>query len=323
MGLMDFIKSQFIEVIEWTDNTDNTIAFRFPVEGNEIKMGAQLIVRESQAAVFVNEGKLADVFNPGKYTLSTANIPLLTKLKSWPHGFNSPFKAEVYFINTKQFLNQKWGTSNPVMMRDPEFGMLRLRAFGTFSYRIDDPAKFLKEILGTHPAFETEGIAEQLKSILVSGLTDLISEAKIPALDLATKYDELGTAAVAKIQSRFDPYGLKLLMVNIENISLPEEVEKVMDKRTSMGILGNMQQYTQYQTAEAIRDAAQNPGGNAGVGVGLGAGISMGQAMANSIGAAFQQPVHANQSMTGKKCPKCNNPVNNEAKFCSSCGSAL
>jgi membrane protease subunit (stomatin/prohibitin family) len=319
---MDFIKSQFIEVIEWTDATDNTIAYRFPVQGNEIKMGAQLIVRESQAAVFVNEGKLADVFAPDKYTLSTGNMPILTKLKSWPYGFNSPFKAEVYFINTKQFINQKWGTINPVMMRDPEFGMLRIRAFGTYSFKVDNPAQFLKEILGTNAVFTTEGIADQLKSILTSGLSELIAEAKIPALDLVTQYNELNMAAIPKLQPMFDPYGIKLLMVNIENISLPEEVEKAIDKRTAMGVIGNLQQYTQYQTAEAIRDAAQNPGGMAGAGVGFGAGAAMGQAMMNALGGASQQ-VPANQVPAGKRCPKCNTAAANDAKFCSNCGSGF
>ncbi|HEX3045946.1 MAG TPA: SPFH domain-containing protein [Bacillota bacterium] len=326
MGVMDFIKSQFIEVIEWTDQTDNTIAYRFPVAGNEIKMGAQLIVRESQAAVFINEGVLADVFKPNTYTLSTENMPVLTKLKSWKYGFNSPFKAEVYFINTKQFINQKWGTSNPVMMRDPEFGMVRLRAFGTYSYKIEDPAKFLKEIMGTNPVFETEGLAEQMKSILISGITDFIAEAKIPVLDLASQYREFGEAAGPKIQPLFDQYGIKLMMINIENISLPEEVEKAMDKRTSMGVIGNMQQYTQYQTAEAIRDAAQNPGGNAGTGMGFGAGMAMGQAMMNSMNfnntpsaAAANQPNPA--AAPGITCPKCNTLLPAGAKFCSNCGS--
>ncbi len=323
MGLMDFIKSQFIEVIEWADATDNTIAYRFPVQGNEIKMGAQLIVRESQTAVFVNEGNLADVFTPGKYTLSTGNMPILTKIKSWPYGFNSPFKAEVYFINTKQFINQKWGTSNPVMMRDPEFGMLRFRAFGTYSFKIDNPAQFLKEILGTNAVFTTEGLADQLKSILISGLSELIAEAKIPALDLVTQYNELNTAAIPKLQPMFDPYGIKLLMVNIENISLPEEVEKAIDKRTAMGVIGNLQQYTQYQTAEAIRDAAQNPGGVAGAGIGFGAGAAMGQAMMNAMGGANQQQAPVNQVLTSKRCPKCNTPVTYDAKFCSNCGNGF
>lgn len=323
MGLMDFIKGQFIEVIEWTDATDNTIAYRFPVQGNEIKMGAQLIVRESQVAVFVNEGTLADVFEPGRFTLSTGNMPILTKIKSWPYGFNSPFKAEVYFINTKQFTNQKWGTSNPVMMRDPEFGMLRIRAFGTYSFKIDNPVQFLKEILGTNAVFTTEGITEQLKSILVSGLSELIAETKIPALDLVTQYNELNTAAIPKLQPMFDSYGIKLLMVNIENISLPEEVEKAIDKRTAMGVIGNMQQYTQFQTAEAIRDAAQNPGGATGAGVGFGAGAAMGQAMMNALGGANQQILTANQAPAGKRCPKCNTPAANEAKFCSNCGNGF
>ncbi len=179
--IMKFIKSQLIEVIEWTDNTTDTMVYRFPVKDNEIKMGAQLTVRESQVAVFVNEGQIADVFEPGRYQLSTANMPVLTKLKAWKYGFNSPFKAEVYFVNTKQFTNQKWGTSNPIMMRDAEFGMIRLRAFGIFSFRVKDAATFLKEIFGTNRVFDTESIVGQLKRSLVSGIADMIGESKIPA----------------------------------------------------------------------------------------------------------------------------------------------
>ncbi len=320
---MDFIKSQFIEVIEWTDNWENLIAYRFPVHENEIKMGAQLIVRESQVAILINEGRLADLFTPGRYSLSTKNMPILTKLKSWKYGFDSPFKAEVYFINTKQFTNQKWGTSNPIMMRDAEFGMLRLRAFGTYSFKVDDPAKFLQELLGTNEEFITEEINQQLRSLLLSGITDLIAELRIPALDLATKYNELGTAAVEQVQSKFEPYGLELLSVNIENISLPEEVEKVLDKRTSMGILGNMQQYTQYQTAEAIRDAARNPG-MTGTGVGFGVAAGIGQVMGNAM-AGLQQPVNqapVNQAPMNamKFCTNCQTTLNANAKFCSNCG---
>lgn len=322
MGLFDFIRNQFIEVIEWTDNTTNTMVYRFPVENKEIKMGAQLTVRESQAAVFVNEGQIADVFSPGRYELTTNNLPILTKLKSWKYGFDSPFKAEVYFVNTKQFTDQKWGTSNPIMMRDVEFGMLRLRAYGIYSYRVLDPAKFLKEVFGTNQSFDTENIAGQLKRTIVSGLSDLLGESKIPALDLAMYYDELSEQGKNKLQSRFKNFGFELVTLLIENISLPEEVEKVMDKRTSMGVLGNMQQYTQYQAAEAIRDAAQNPGsGMAGAGVGLGAGAALGNAMAE----AFKQTTASTQSSQAAliSCPHCSEQVPTGHKFCGSCGKSL
>lgn len=317
MGLFDFVKSQFIEVIEWTDASTDTMVYRFPVQGNEIKMGAQLIVRESQAAVFVSEGQIADVFTPGRYQLSTQNMPVLTKLKSWAYGFNSPFKAEVYFVNTKQFTDQKWGTANPIMMRDAEFGMLRLRAFGIFSFRVVDPAKFLREIFGTNAFFETESITGQLKRALVSGLADMLGEAKIPALDLVTQYDELSEAAKTKLQPRFEAFGLQLTSLYIENISLPEEVEKVLDKRTAMGVIGNMQQYAQYQTAEAIRDAARNEGGIAGAGVGLGAGAAIGNMMGQAMGGMQQQtPPPAPQAA----CVKCRAAIQAGAKFCPACG---
>jgi len=226
MGIMKFIKSQFIEVIEWTDDSTDTMVYRFPVKDNEIKMGAQLTVRESQVAVFVNEGQIADVFKPGRYQLSTENMPVLTKIKSWKYGFNSPFKAEVYFVNTKQFTNEKWGTPNPIMMRDAEFGMIRLRAFGIFSFRVADPVSFLKEVFGTNKNFDKESISGQLKRSLVSGLADLLGETKVAALDLAMYYDELGEQAKQRIQPRFEGFGLELVSLFIENISLPEEVEK-------------------------------------------------------------------------------------------------
>lgn len=321
MGFFKFIKSQFIEVIEWTDNTSDTMVYRFPVENKEIKMGAQLTVRESQAAVFINEGKTADIFGPGRYMLSTENMPVLTKLKSWKYGFESPFKAEVYFVNTKQFTNQKWGTSNPVMMRDTEFGMLRLRAYGNYSYRVSDPEVFMKEIFGSNQEFTTHKISGHLKGVIISGLTDLLAESKIPALDLAMHYDELSQLAREKMNSRFADYGFSLTTFFIENISLPEEVEKVMDKRTSMGVLGNLNQYTQYQSAEALRDAAQNEGGFAGAGVGIGAGAAIG----NIMGQAFnnQNQGQNTQTQSTISCPHCKGQVTSSSKFCNLCGKSI
>lgn len=220
MGIFDFIKSQFIEVIEWTDNSTNVMVHRFPVENKEIKMGAQLTVRESQMAVFVDEGQLTDVFTPGRYTLDTQNLPVLTKLKSWKFGFKSPFKSEVYFVNTKQFTNCKWGTTNPVMMRDAEFGMLRIRMFGIYSFRVADPTVFLKEVFGTASLFTIDGITGQLKSKIVSGIADLLAKASIPALDLASKYDEIASMSKKKLDKSFTAFGLSLESLVIENISL-------------------------------------------------------------------------------------------------------
>lgn len=336
MGIFDFIKSQFIEVIEWTDTTTDTVVYRFPVRGQEIKMGAQLTVRESQTAIFVNEGQIADVFTPGRYELSTQNMPVMTKLRSWKYGFNSPFKAEVYFVNTKQFTDQKWGTPNPIMMRDPEFGVIRLRAFGNYSFRVTDAVKFLKEIFGTNSVFETENITGQLRTTIVSSISDLLAELKVAALDLAMHYDELGTNAAQKLQAKFGNYGLEITSLIVENISLPEEVEKVLDKRTSMGILGNnLQQYTQYQAAEAIRDAAQNPGGGlASAGAGIGAGAAIGNIMGEAFrGMNAQQAIPNAQAVPNTPvsptpaaailCPHCQAHLPVGVKFCSACGQPL
>ncbi|WP_461206186.1 SPFH domain-containing protein [Clostridium sp. DL1XJH146] len=327
MGLFDFARNQFIEVIEWTDSSTNLMVYRFPVAGKEIKMGAQLTVRESQKAVFVNEGVIADVFEPGRYTLNTENLPILTKLKSWKYGFNSPFKAEVYFVNTKQFTNQKWGTSNPIMMRDPEFGMLRLRGYGIYSYRVSNPVVFLKELFGTSASFDTESIEGQLKRMILSGITDLLAESKIAALDLAMYYDELSEKAKEKMQGKFADFGFQITSLYIENLSLPEEVEKVLDKKTSMGVLGNMNQYTQYQAAEAIRDAAQNQsGGLASAGAGIGAGAAIGNAMAGAFANNQNNnnvKTQVDNSPAKVKCPHCGEPVEKEAKFCSSCGKTI
>src|ERR671939_920169 len=237
MGILDRISpsSQFIEVIEWLDDTGNTLVYRFPVRDQEIKNGAQLIVRESQAAVFVYEGQIADQFPPGRYTIDGGNTPILSKLGAWKYGFNSPFKSEVYFVNTRQFTDLKWGTANPIMMRDADFGMVRLRAFGIYSIRVADPRSFIKEVAGTNGRFETEDIEGQLKRTLVSSFTDALGESKIPALDLASNYDELAQVARARISNEFMSFGLEMTKFFIENISLPPEVEAAMDRRTSMG----------------------------------------------------------------------------------------
>jgi len=324
MGILNMIKGQLIDVIEWTDNSGKTMVHKYDMNGKEIMMGAQLTVRESQVAIFVNEGQLADIFEPGRYELSTSNMPILTALKSWKYGFNSPFKSDVYFVNTKQFLDMKWGTSNPVMMRDAEFGMIRLRAFGIYSFKVVNPEVFLKEVFGTSALFTVEGVEGQIKRTLVSGLSDAIAESKIPALDLAANYDELSDYAMNAINPKLASLGLMLCSFVIENISLPEEVEKSMDKRTSMGVLGNLDQYAKYQAAEAMREAANNPagGGMAGMGVGMGAGAAMGQMFAQSMGAApaaqpAQQPVAA---PAGAVCGACGAQIAAGAKFCPECG---
>jgi membrane protease subunit (stomatin/prohibitin family) len=283
-------KSQFIEIIQWLDESNDTLVYRFPVYNQEIKMGAQLTVRENQVALFVNEGKAADLFTPGRYELTTQNIPILTVLRGWKYGFSSPFKAEIYFFNTRLFTDLKWGTTNPVMMRDKDFGMIRLRAFGTYAMKIGDAKEFFTTVVGTRGLTETNDILGQLRSTIISRLTDAIASANIAALDMATRYDELGQAALDTIGPEFAKYGLELSRFFVENISLPEEVEAAIDQRTKLGVLGDrMQQYTQLQVADSIPVAAANPGGLAGAGAGLGAGFAIGGAMGNAFGGGFQQ----------------------------------
>jgi membrane protease subunit (stomatin/prohibitin family) len=329
MGILDRLSpsSQFIEVIEWLDDSSNTLVYRFPVKDQEIKNGAQLIVRESQAAIFVHEGQIADQFPPGRYTIDGGNTPILTKLGAWKYGFNSPFKSEVYFVNTKQFTDLKWGTPNPVMMRDSDFGMVRLRAFGIYSMRVTEPKAFISEIAGTNAHFVTEDIEGQLKRTLVSGFSDALAESKIAALDLASNYDELSTLTRQKLNEEFQTFGLQLTKFVVENISLPQEVEAAMDKRTSMGVIGDVGRYTQFQAADAMRDAAQNPSGGAGTGAGLGAGFALGNAMAGAMTDAIRQSKEGSGSSqsaaapaSGIPCSQCGhrNPPN--AKFCQECG---
>lgn len=290
MGLFDALKGEFIQIIEWLDETSDTLVYRFPVHDQEIKMGAQLTVRENQVALFVNEGEAADLFKPGRYELSTQNIPILTTLRGWKYGFDSPFKAEVYFFNTRLFTDLKWGTQNPVMMRDADFGMIRMRAFGTYATRISDPKEFFRTIVGTQGLTTTGDILGQLRSTIVSHLSDIVAESKIPALDLAAKYRELSDVAIRELGPSFASYGLELSRFNIDNISLPEEVEAAIDQRSKIGVFGDrMGQYAQMQSAEAIKVAAANEGGLAGAGAGLGAGMVIGQTMGNAMSASQQQ----------------------------------
>lgn len=285
MGLFDALRNELIDIIEWTDDSRDTIVWRFPRHDNEIKMGAQLIVRESQVAVFVNEGRIADVFAPGTYTLETRNIPILTTLKGWKYGFDSPFKAEVYFVNTRQFTDFKWGTKNPIMLRDPEFGAVRLRAFGGFAARVVDPPLFLSELVGTDPQFRTEEIENYLRQMIVSRLGSALATAArdIPVLDLAGHQHDLGVRLASALSADMASVGLQIPQFNIENISLPPEVEKALDKRTQMGVLGDMDKYTKFQTANAIGEAASTPGSGMGEAMGMGMGLAAAQQMAQNM----------------------------------------
>ncbi|WFB34522.1 SPFH domain-containing protein [Kiritimatiellota bacterium B12222] len=286
MGFLDKLRGEVIDIIEWLDASNDTLVYRFERYGNEIKWHAKLVVREGQMAVFINEGQLADVFSPGTYTLDTKNLPILATLKGWKYGFESPFKAEVYFASTRQFTDLKWGTKNPVMLRDAEFGPVRLRAFGSYAMRIQDPAAFIREIVGTDGDFTTSKIHEQLRNMVITRFTDLLGESKIPILDLAANYNELSEFIQKNLGLEYGEYGLELTKFLVENISLPPEVEEALDKRSSMGILGDLNAYTKFQAANAMEAAAENTAnGMAGAGVGLGAGM----AMANQMTGSFQQ----------------------------------
>jgi len=285
MGLWDKLKHEFIDIIEWTDNTQDTIVWKFPRYQNEIKNGAQLTVRESQVAVFLDEGKLADVFPPGRYELTTANTPILATLRGWKYGFNSPFKVDIYYVNTKQFTDQKWGTKNPITLNDPRFGMIEIRAFGNFSFRVTDAGKFMKEIVGTDGNFTTEGISNQLRALVVTKLTDAIAESKLKIEEYASNLEELSKFGTEKLSDDFDAYGLKVTTLLVENISMPEEVKKEIFELSRLDKI-DMQKLTQWKTAQGIEKAAES-GGMAGafVGVGLGGILQGGMANAQNGGA--------------------------------------
>ncbi len=284
MGLFDKLRNEFIDIIEWLDDTRNTLVWRFPRYQNEIKQGAQLIVRPGQVAAFVHRGQVADVFEPGTHTLNTQNLPLLSTIAGWKYGFNSPFRSEVYFVSTRQITDLKWGTPNPIMLRDPEFGPIRLRAFGTYALKAIDARALLTELVGTDSAVEADEITELMRSIITEAFADMLGEKNIAALDLAAHYREFSEELRKYVAGRIDDeYGLDVPQMFIVNISLPEAVEKALDTRTSMGVVGDMQKYQQYQFGTAMADAAKQPGGG-GEGLGLGLGLAMAGRMMNMPG---------------------------------------
>jgi membrane protease subunit (stomatin/prohibitin family) len=287
MGLLDKLRGEFIDIIEWLDDSNDTMAYRFERQGNEIKNGAKLIVRPGQEAVFVSEGQVADEFPPGTYTLETKNLPLLSTLQGWKYGFNSPFKAEVYFFSTKQFTNLKWGTSNPITLRDPEIGPVRLRAYGTYNIRIAHGATLLRQLVSTDGRFETDEVSDALRSFIVSNFVSWLGKSGIAVYDFAARYVEIGEEMRRSLQPNFAEFGLEIMQVNIENIGLPPEVEKALDKRTQMGILGDMNKYTQFQAANAIEASAQNPGGG-NPALDLAMGVALGNQVAQNLGGAQQ-----------------------------------
>ena len=286
--LGNFIKKQFIDVIEWPNPEEGLLMWRFPVADQEIQNGASLTVREAQAALFVDEGKAADVFQPGRYTLTTQTLPILTNLKNWDKLFQSPFKSDVYFFNTRQQLARRWGTSQPVTVRDADFGVIQLRSFGMYAYRIADPVQFFKEISGVVESYSGAQLENQLKNIAMTQLAAAFGTSGVPFLDMAANQVLLSQKMTELLKPEFAKLGLALENFTVESITLPENVQQALDARMSMNVIGDMSRYTQYQTATAIPMAAQNEGGMAGMGVGMGAGVAFGQAMAGAMAAQPQ-----------------------------------
>ena len=290
MGLGKFIRKQFVDVIQWTEDGEGTLAWRFPMADAEIQYGGKLTVRESQMALFVNEGKVADAFGPGLHTLETRNIPILTSLQNWDKGFESPFKSDVYFFSTRLQTNQKWGTQNPVTIRDKDFGAVRLRMFGIYSYKVANPLVFHQKVSGTRDVYKVADLEGQLRNSIVGMASNAFAQSGIPFLDMAANTWDLGKRMQGLLAPSFEELGLALDSFVVENVSLPDELQKRLDERIGMNMVGNLDQYTKFQVAQSIPIAAANAGGAAGLGAGLGAGIGMGQAMANALNPAAQPP---------------------------------
>ena len=320
----------FLKIIEWTDSSKDTLVYKYPLPkgGREINQKSKLIVRESQEAIFVHKGQICDIFPAGTYDLNTDIFPILSKLAGWKYGFQTPITVDIYFINTKQFTGNKWGTSNPIMKRDPEFGMIRVKGYGSYAFKVFDAGVFLKELFGTNSSFLTRDITDWLKSMLVSRISDAIGEAKISALDLAGNTTELNEIVKAAVQEKFREIGLQLTNLFIENMSVPEEVEKAIDERSKLGILGDKTDVMmKVAAAEAMKDAAKNPGMGgsfAGAGIGLGAGLGLGGAFAEAFKSSNQPASNGASDQVGEKtCPKCGAKVAANAKFCPECGEKM
>ena len=309
MALMDFIKKQFIDILQWTETGDGTLAWRYPMQDMEIQNGGQLVVRESQVAMFVNEGQVADVFGPGTHTLTTRTLPVLTYLKNWDKLFESPFKSDVYFFSTRQQIDQKWGTPQPITVRDKEFGAVRLRAFGNYAYRIADPKKFYTEISGTRDAYNVSELDGQLRGLIMQNIATGIAQSGVPFLDLAANQQAFAQALASALGPAMEAYGLKLEATTVQSISLPDELQKVLDQKIGMGMVGgDMGKFMQYQTAQAIPKMAEGVGaggdgggGLAGAGLGMGAGVAMGQILAQNMQSALQGGAPAAAAPAGVK----------------------
>lgn len=317
MSLRSFLGKQFIDVIQWTESEDGVLSFRYPMQDMEIQNGGQLTVRESQMAAFVNEGRIADIFKPGLYTLNTRNLPLLTDLMNWDKAFESPFKSDVYFFSTRLQIDQRWGTATPITIRDKEYGAVRLRGYGIYSYRIADPRAFYSNISGTRDIYRVEDLEGQLRETIVARMTDVFAGSDVPFLDMAANQAELAQKIATQLNPGFRALGLELHQFVVENLSLPDELQKILDQRIGMNMVGDLGRYTQFQAAQALPIAAANEGGAAGVGVGLGAGLTMAQSMMN----AMKPPAASGAASPDTKfCAECGKPIPRSAKFCPECG---
>ncbi len=328
MSLRDFITKQFIDVIEWVEPEEGILAYRYPMQDREIQNGGKLTVRDSQAAVFVNEGKVADSFGPGLYTLNTQTLPILTYLRNWDKAFKSPFKSDVYFFSARIQTDQHWGTQNPISIRDKEFGAIRLRGFGIYSYHLSDAKSFYSKISGTRDIYRVADLEGQLRNTIVAKMTDAFAASQVPFLDMAANQGALAEKISETLKPSFTEYGLTLDSFVVENLSLPDELQKVLDQRISMNVLGDMGKFTQYQVAQSIPIAAGNEGGGAvGMGAGLGAGVAMGQAMMDAVKKSTSAPAGGTAPGTAgapaaetKFCGECGKPIPRSAKFCPECG---
>ena len=324
MTLTSFLARQFISVIEWNEPQDGILAYRYPMQDLEIQNGGQLTVSESQVAAFVNEGKIADVLGPGLHTLNTRNLPILTDLMNWDKDFESPFKSEVYFFSTRLQLDQRWGTATPITIRESEFGAVRLRCFGIYSYRIADARVFFNQVSGTRECYFTADLEGQLRNTILARITGALASSNVPFLDLAANQAALAETISEKIRPSFAALGLELDQFVVENVSLPEELAKVLDQRIGMGMVGDLGRYTQYSAAESLDLAAANTGGGAGVGMGLGAGAAVAQVLATSLKSPAAAPASTaapvGSAVDTKFCIDCGKAIPARAKFCAECG---
>lgn len=323
MSLGDFLRKQFIDVIQWTESGPGVLMERYPMQDMEIQNGGKLTVRESQMALFVNEGKAADAFAPGLYTLTTANLPLLTNLMNWDKAFKSPFKSDVYFFSTRVQTNQRWGTQQPITIRDKEFGAVRLRGFGVYSYRLKNPLAFQLNIAGTQAQYTTEQLEPQLRNTVITAFTTAFANSQVSFLDMAANQAELAKAIAKEVAPAFEAYGLALETLTVENLSLPDELQKRLDEKISMNMIGDMRTYTQFQAAQSIPIAAANSGGAAGLGVGLGAGMGLGAALTDALRGATAGAAPPANGGTAAAAPAPGAAPDGATKFCIHCGKAI